>query len=336
MLIAIVAVGYQSPQRTGAQASITSDQLQAPATDTLDNPSVDQVVATDVAADLASRANLPIATNVANMSISLAAKSDLAQTDGSAITKPQIIQPNSSRTDVISYTTVQGDTVPSIAAKFGISADTVRNANNLGGTDLIEVGKKLSILPMNGLLYTASAGDTVESVARKYSASAERIKTVNNLELSGISSGQQLIVPDGVKPAPVVAPRIAGDVKGGTVLSSNVFASAGNRYAPGNCTWYVYERRQQVGNPIGSYWGNANTWASNARAAGFRVDRTPSAGAVLVDQAGYFGHVAFVESVRANGDVYITEMNNYAYGGFNQVNDRTISAGQASAYLYIH
>jgi surface antigen len=337
LLIAIVAVGYQSPQRTGAQAYVTSDQSQTSAADTLANPSVDQVVATDVAADLASRANLPIATNVANMSISLAAKSELAQTDGSAITKPQIIQPDSSRTEVISYTVVQGDTVPSIAAKFGISADTVRNANNLGGTDVVEVGKKLSILPMNGLLYTANAGDTIESVARKYTASAERIKTVNNLELSGITSGQQLIVPDGVKPAPVVvAPRISGDSAGGTVLSSNVFASAGNRYAPGNCTWYVYERRQQVGNPIGSYWGNANTWASNARAAGFRVNRTPSAGAILVDQAGYFGHVAFVEAVRANGDVYITEMNNYAYGGFNRVNDRTISAGQASAYLYIH
>ncbi len=91
-----------------------------------------------------------------------------------------------------------------------------------------------------------------------------------------------------------------------------------------------------MGRPVGSFWGNANTWASSARSAGYAVNRTPAAGAVLVDQAGYFGHVAVVERVLPNGDVYITEMNNYAYGGFNIVNDRTISAGQASAYWYIH
>ncbi len=61
----------------------------------------------------------------------------------------------------------------------------------------------------------------------------------------------------------------------------------------------------------------------------------PTAGSILVDQAGYFGHVAVVERVLGNGDIVITEMNNYAYGGYNIVNDRTISAGQASAYQYI-
>jgi surface antigen len=339
LLIAVVAISYQSPRQVNNHAAVATSQLQSPSASNKDSPSVDQVVATDIAADLASRANLPIATNVANMSISLAAKSDLAQTDSSAITKPQIIQPDSNRTDVITYTTVQGDTIPSLAAKFGVSSDTIRNSNNLGNTDVVAAGRVLSILPMNGLLYTAAAGDTVDTVASKFSASSQRIKLVNNLELTGVTAGKQLIIPDGVKPAPVaavVAPRIAGDSAGGTRLNSNVFASAGNRYAPGNCTWYVYERRQQVGQPVGSYWGNANTWASSARAAGLLVNRSPAAGAVLVDQAGYFGHVAFVERVLPNGDVYITEMNNYAYGGFNQVNDRTISAGQASSYLYIH
>ena len=91
-----------------------------------------------------------------------------------------------------------------------------------------------------------------------------------------------------------------------------------------------------MGRPVGSFWGNANTWASNARAAGFAVNRTPAAGAVLTDQTGYFGHVGVVERVLENGDVVITEMNNYAYGGYNIVNSRTISAGQAGAYTYIH
>ncbi len=306
-------------------------------------PSVDQVVATDVAADLASRANLPIAANVVNMSISLAAKNELAQTDASAITKPQIIQPNSTRSEIITYTTVQGDSVPSVATKFGISANTVRWANDLGDTDVIEPGRTLSILPTSGLAHTVAGGDTLESIASKYNASVDRIKTVNNLELSGVTSGQRLVIPDGVKPAPVpvAAPvrnqnqSFGGDL-GGSRVSTNVFATAGNRYAAGNCTWYAYERRAQMGRPVGSFWGNANTWASNARAAGYLVNRTPAAGAVLADQTGYFGHVGVVERVLGNGDIVITEMNNYAYGGYNIVNSRTISAGQAAAYQYIH
>lgn len=341
LLVAVVAIGYESPQQASSQVAVIGNEAQTPAvSDDELAPSVDQVVATDVAADLASRANLPIATNVANMSISLAARSDLAQTDSSAITKPQIIQPNSSRTETISYTAVQGDTVPSIAAKFNITADTVRNANNLGDTDVVEAGRALAILPTNGLLHTVAAGDSVDSIAAKYRSSADRITLINNLELSNIASGQQLIVPDGVKPAP--APVVtrntfsSGGSVGGSRVGTNVFATAGNRYAPGNCTWYAYERRAQMGRPVGSFWGNANTWASSARAAGYLVNRSPAAGAVLVDQAGYFGHVGVVERVLENGDVVITEMNNYAYGGYNIVNNRTISAGQAGAYLYIH
>ncbi len=343
LLVAVVAVGYESPQQVSGQVATVGEQSQSPAIASEDvTPSVDQVVATDVAADLASRANLPIATNVVNMSISLAAKNELAQTDASAITKPQIIQPNSTRTEVINYVTVQGDTVPSVATKFGISANTVRWANDLGDTDVVAAGKTLAILPTSGLLHTVAAGETLESIASKYSASADRVVTVNNLELSGVSAGQRLVVPDGTKPAPapVATPRpqsqsFGGDL-GGARISSNVYATAGNRYAPGNCTWYAYERRAQMGRPVGSFWGNANTWASSARAAGFTVNRTPAAGAVFTDQAGYFGHVGVVERVHENGDVVVTEMNNYAYGGFNIVNSRTISAGQASAYQYIH
>ena len=349
LLIAVVAIGYESPQQATSQvASVNSEAHSPAAANHDDEPSVDEVVATGVAADLASRANLPIAENVANMSTSLAASTDLAQTDASAITKPQIIQPNSSRSDVISYTVIEGDTVPSIAAKFGISADTVRWANDLGNTDVATTGKVLSILPTNGLLHTVVAGDTLESIASKYNSNADRITTMNNLELSGISANQRLIIPDGVKPAPVIAPlpaatsQSSGGTLGGSRLNMNVFATAGNRYADGNCTWYVYERRAQMGKPIGSYWGNANTWDTSATAAGFTVGRVPQPGSIIQwDEYSepyvlYAGHVGVVERVLENGDIVISEMNNSAYGGFNIVNQRTISAAQAAQRKYIY
>lgn len=336
LLIAIVAIGYQSPQEVSSQVAVTAPQTDTTNTDEI-APSVDELVATDIAADLASRANLPIATNIANASISLAAKSELAQTDTTAITKPQIIQAGSTRTEIITYTAQQGDTIPSIAANHGITADTVRWANDING-DAVEPGRSLKILPQSGVLYTVAGGDTIQSIASKYQADAERIETVNNLELAGVTAGAQILIPDGVKPAPTPVPAARGNSYsggGGSVISRNVYASAGNRYAYGNCTWYAYERRAQLGRPIGSFWGNGGSWGYSAAAAGFVVNNTPAAGAILVEP-GSPGHVAIVERVLDNGDVYITEMNNYAYGGFGIVNDRTISAGQAAAYRYIH
>ena len=347
LLVAVVAIGYESPQQVSSQAALVNEDPKTPAAaaDSL-APAVDQVVATDVAADLAGRANLPIARNIESMAISLSAKSELAQTDTSAITKPQIIQANGSRSEIINYVTVEGDTVPSVAAKFGISADTVRWANDLGNSDAVAAGRTLAILPTSGLMHTVASGDTVESIASKYNSSAARIVSINNLELSGVSAGQKLVVPDGIKPAPAPAPAVrsfGGSSQGsGSRIATNVFASAGNRYALGNCTWYVYERRAQLGRPIGSFWGNANTWDTSAIAAGFTVGRVPQVGAIIQwDEYSepyitYAGHVGVVEKVLENGDIVITEMNNSAYGGFNIVNQRTISAAQAAERKYIY
>ncbi|HRJ06172.1 MAG TPA: LysM peptidoglycan-binding domain-containing protein [Candidatus Saccharibacteria bacterium] len=343
LLIAIVAIGYESPRQASSQVANTDQTASAPSVVYSDDtaPSVDQVLATSVAAGLAERANLPIASNVANMSVSLSAKSELAQTDTSAITKPQIVKPTSSNRSIITYVVKKGETVPELAARFNITADTIRWANNLGDTDALEVGRKLTILPTSGVLYTVKSGETVEDIASRYSSSTDRITLFNDLELSGLKAGRRIIIPEGEKPAPappaVTSSNSFTSNLGGSVVSNGFIGiSAGNKYAPGNCTWYAYERRQQLGRPVGSFWGNANTWASAARSSGYAVNNVPKAGAVLVDQAGYFGHVAVVERVKPNGDISVTEMNNYAYGGFNIVNERTISAGQARNYLYIH
>ncbi len=70
--------------------------------------------------------------------------------------------------------------------------------------------------------------------------------------------------------------------------------------------WKVWERYGYL--PSG--WGNANTWDDAARAVGFRVDNIPEAGTVAVSNAGYYGHVMWVESVNPNGTINLSEYNN--------------------------
>ena len=43
---------------------------------------------------------------------------------------------------------------------------------------------------------------------------------------------------------------------------------------------YAFDRRQQLGRSIGSYWGNANNWAYQKN-AGLTVDNRPEVGAIF-------------------------------------------------------
>lgn len=86
------------------------------------------------------------------------------------------------------------------------------------------------------------------------------------------------------------------------------------------------------------YWGgrgNANQWDDNARAAGIPVDSNPKAGDVAVWPVGYYGHVMYVESVKPNGDIYISE---YNFDWTGRYSERTISKStwQAQGFQFIH
>ncbi|MGA4514922.1 CHAP domain-containing protein [Staphylococcus caledonicus] len=106
----------------------------------------------------------------------------------------------------------------------------------------------------------------------------------------------------------------------------------GNQYYYGNCTYYAFNRRQQLGRSVGSYWGNANNWAHSARHAGLAVDHRAEVGAVFQTNAGYYGQVGVVERVNRDGSVYVSEMN--WNGHFNHVTNRTIR--NTSGYNFIH
>ncbi|MCC3724300.1 CHAP domain-containing protein, partial [Staphylococcus haemolyticus] len=107
-----------------------------------------------------------------------------------------------------------------------------------------------------------------------------------------------------------------------------------NLYTAGQCTWYVFDRRSQAGKPISTYWSDAKYWAGNAAADGYTVDHNATVGSIMQTTTGYYGHVAYVERVNADGSILISEMN-YANGPYN-TNTRTIPASVVSSYNFIH
>lgn len=113
------------------------------------------------------------------------------------------------RSEIIDYKVVSGDTLSSIADKFGISSDTIRWENDLTG-DSIKPGQVLKILPLTGVSYTVKSGDTLQAVAKKFTAEAQAILDYpfNDIpdDLS-LKVGQLLIVPDGTPPETKAPPK---------------------------------------------------------------------------------------------------------------------------------
>ena len=108
----------------------------------------------------------------------------------------------------------------------------------------------------------------------------------------------------------------------------------GNTYEWGNCTYWAYAMRVWAGNPIGKWWGNANTWDDSARNEGYVVNRTPAVGAVFQTDEGKWGHVAYVIRVDSiTGDWTISEMN---APNLNVVSQRTFTKESAAYYTFIH
>lgn len=344
-VMSMVAIGYQPPQKSESVANAVSNASTTVQKSVTTQPSVDQIVATQIAAGIAERAELPIASNIANLSISLTFENQIVQTDANVISKPQIIQPTSDSREVKIHTSQAGETATSIAAQYKISPTTLKWANNLT-SDAVEAGKQLTIPPVDGILYTVKSGDTVDSIASKYQTAKDQVVAFNDLELVGVQVGARIILPGGALPSNEQPGYQAPAVKRTTTSVGSYFAgdwslaNSGNRYAYGNCTWYAYARRMQLGLPIGSFWGNAGTWAIAAERSGLQVDRTPSVGAIIQWNAysepyvGYAGHVGIVESVNGDGTITISEMNNAAYGGYGIVNRRTISASSGSNFIH--
>lgn len=136
------------------------------------------------------------------------------------------------RDKVISYTVQEGDTVGTIATKFGVSEDTIRWQNNLKSKNAIKVGQTLEILPVTGVVHKVQKGDTVYSIAKHYDSSAQSIvdfpyNTFANDETFALAIGQTIVVPDGVKPAEVLWNPVARirqiTPNAGTVVASGSF-----------------------------------------------------------------------------------------------------------------
>lgn len=338
--LGLVALG--SLDKQNADINLSLDTFAANGYDV----SVDQMSELYVVADLSDALGLASASDVASNYVVTTTMYDSGQTATGKLEKPSLTNIDASR-GVIERVLEEGESLDTLAAEYGVSADQIRWSNNLKTAD-VAAGTTLYIPSTSGIVYTVKSGDTVESIASKYGSSASEIIAMNDLEVSGIAEGMRVVIKDGSLPeterpeyvAPAPARTYTNTTYTYTYLGSTserqnievigYFYGLGGPYGAGQCTQWAWYKR---GGSIPSSWGNANSWAYNAAAQGYLVDRTPAAGAVFQTSSGWAGHVGYVEAVNPDGSIVVSEMN---YGIPYRAIRSTIPASAVGNFNYIH
>lgn len=125
----------------------------------------------------------------------------------------------------------------------------------------------------------------------------------------------------------------------GSGVSTQPGAGGLYRFAFGQCTYWANMRYHQ----LTGYWvpwlGNAYEWAYGAKASGWIVSSKPIVHSIIVLQpgvqgAGYYGHVAVVEKINADGSVYTSDYNWYANGGWDILSYVTFTPGPGVVFTW--
>ncbi|QSD36175.1 N-acetylmuramoyl-L-alanine amidase AmiB [Pectobacterium brasiliense] len=106
------------------------------------------------------------------------------------------------------HTVARGETLSSIARRYGVSLAAMRDVNKLN-KDIVWVGQRLNI-PATGTRQTASTpapknaapvkhkvvkGDSLSAIAARYGVSMKEIQQANNMRSGTVQLGQTLVIP---------------------------------------------------------------------------------------------------------------------------------------------
>ena len=91
------------------------------------------------------------------------------------------------------YTVIKGDTLYSIANKYGLTVNELKELNNLTNNTL-SIGQELLIKEINdnNNTYTVKSGDTLYKIANENNTTVDKLKDINNLTSNTLSIGQTL------------------------------------------------------------------------------------------------------------------------------------------------
>jgi surface antigen len=358
LLIAVAVVVFQSSDNNSANQAV----VEVDNNSNIINP-LSVVSKAEIAYQVASMAGIYETIPTENSAESQSAAQNIPL-DDQLISEPVILATSvKTRANILTYKVVAGDSLSSLAVKYGVTSQSIAESNSITDGELV-VGSTIYIPPVNGLVYVVKSGDTAQTLATTYNANASDITTFNDAEINGLSVGERIVIPNGSISIPVVS-YYSTSYSNYSFAFGNSAIYGSNGYDFGYCTWYVSERRAQTGDPIPQNLGNAITWYPIAVNEHLSTGLTPKVGSVI-----WFGltddpdHVAYVEGIAPDGSLLISEMNAGGYlvtaansqqlitdfdagsgldlgltrngGGWDVIDYRVVPASQVGDYRFIY
>lgn len=116
--------------------------------------------------------------------------------------------------EIITHAVQEGETISSIASRYGLQPTTIFWENELTETSKIKPGQQLRILPIDGVRHKVQRGETIYSVGKKYGLDDSQVQSIVdypfneflNDETFDLAIGQYIIVPEGVKRDSAIQP----------------------------------------------------------------------------------------------------------------------------------
>lgn len=121
---------------------------------------------------------------------------------GQILKLPNFITFNPDPNSVIVYKINKGDSLYSIAQKYGVSVNDIINYNQLANT-LLSVNQQL-LIPINptteigkepNINYIVKRGDTLYNIAKRYNITPKELMEYNNLSSSLLNIGDTILIP---------------------------------------------------------------------------------------------------------------------------------------------
>lgn len=126
------------------------------------------------------------------------------------------------------YIVKKGDSLWSIAKKYGLSVDELKSINNLND-NLLNIGQILKVTDdymINNDIYIVKKGDSLYSIAGKYDVSVDDLKKYNNLDSNIINIGQELYIPKGQ----IIEDNVSTNFETYTVVLGDTLYGIANKY----------------------------------------------------------------------------------------------------------
>ncbi len=240
--------------------------------------------------------------------------SDQATTQGDlALVKPDIVSTGDAKAQIGSireYFVVEGDTISSVARKFGVTINTVMWANNLSFSSYVKPGQRLAIPSVSGVIHKVAKGDTLGKIAITYGISSGAIKEANGLADDNLTLGTTLIIPGGkiietAKPKATITKTTTATkapVKS-TYENSEPLESSGRMVWPDSCRRIsqYFKGWRHTGLDIACPWGSALFAADAGRVSRVQYGRTGYGYNVIIDHGGgiqtLYGHMSAIDVV---------------------------------------